>query len=59
MLQGYPVFDLLSAHVALFPSHDRGSQTCSKMRLDEFAGGAVAVYRGATHFVVPDSIAYE
>ena len=35
------------------------SQTCSKMRLDEFAGGAVAVYRGATHFVVPDSIAYE
>ena len=33
------------------------SQTSSKMRLDEFTGGAVAVYRGTTHFVVPDSIA--
>ena len=35
------------------------SQTCSKMRLDEFAGGAVAVYRGMTHFVAPDDIAVE
>jgi len=35
------------------------AQTCSKMRLDEFAGGAVAVYRGTTHFVAPDDIAVE
>ena len=33
------------------------AQTCSKMRLDEFTGGAVAVCRGTTHFVVPDRIA--
>ena len=35
------------------------AQTCSKMRLGEFTGGAVAVCRGTTHFVVPDSIARE
>ena len=31
--------------------------TCSKMRLDEFSGGAVAVYKGRAEYFVPEQLA--
>lgn len=33
------------------------AQWCSKMRLDEFGGGAVAIYKGSIEYVYPFDIA--